>query len=177
MIKKSIKKIILEFFFLNPTAKIRVRQLEKKLMLPLPSVIRYCKELEDEEILKKIKNSNIVFYSSDRSSKIFLIEKKLFNIRELYKSGLIEFLINELSNPSIIIFGSYSKGEDIEDSDIDIYVQTHSKKEINLKDFEKKLQRKIQIFRYKNINEISNIHLSNNIINGTLLNGFVEVFR
>lgn len=176
MIKKNIKQIIKEFFFLNPTAKMRVRQLEKKLKLPLPSVIRYCKELDGERILKKVRISNIVFYSSDRSSKIFLVEKKLFNIKELYDSGLIDFLIVELNNPSIILFGSYSKGEDIEDSDIDIYIETHSKKDIILKDFEKKLQRKIQIFKYNNIKEISNKHLSNNIINGILLNGFVEVF-
>ena len=104
-------------------------------------------------------------------------EKKLFNIKNLYSCRLIDFLAEELSNPPIIVFGSYSKGEDLENSDIDLYVETPSKKEINLNKFENLLKRKIQVFRYKNIREIKNIHLANNLINGIILNGFIEVFR
>ncbi len=177
MKQKNIKQIIEEFFYLNPTIKIRVRQLEKRLKLPLPSVIRYCKELEKQGILKKTKTDNVVFYSADRINKNYLIEKKLFNIKWLYASGLIDYLIEELSNPAILVFGSYSKAEDIENSDIDLYIETPSNKKINLKKFEEKLQRKIQIFKQKNIREINNPHLSNNIINGILLNGFIEVFN
>ena len=42
---------------------------------------------------------------------------------------------------------------------------------------EKLLKRKIQIFRHKNLNEISNPHLANNIINGITLNNYIEVFK
>ena len=80
----------------------------------------------------------------------------------------------ELSNPAIIVFGSYAKGEDVENSDIDLYIETPSKKEIKLEKFGKILKRKIQIFFYKNIHEIKNIDLANNIINGIILNGFIE---
>ncbi|MEW5897264.1 MAG: hypothetical protein AB1668_06215 [Nanoarchaeota archaeon] len=52
-----------------------------------------------------------------------------------------------------------------------------SKKEIQLSRFEDILKRKIQLFRYKNIKDIPNVHLANNIINGLVLNGFVEVFK
>ena len=82
-----------------------------------------------------------------------------------------------MSNPIIIVFGSFSKGEDIENSDIDIYVETPSKKEISLKKFEKKLNRKIQVFRNKSIKKIKNEDLANNILNGIVLNGNLEVFK
>ncbi len=177
MKRKDIKSTIKEYFLLNPTIKIRVRHLERALGLPLPSVIRYCKELEKEGMLKKTKISDVVFYTSDRMSKKFLIEKTLFNIRKIHDSGLIDYLKGELSNPQIVVFGSYSRGEDIENSDIDLYVESASINKINLIKFEEKLQRKIQIFKYKNIKEIDNIHLSNNIINGFTLNGFIEVFK
>ena len=52
-----------------------------------------------------------------------------------------------------------------------------SKKELNFIKFEKVLKRKIQGFTYKNILKVSNPHLSNNILNGINLNGFVEVFK
>lgn len=177
MKRQNIKQMTMEYFFLNPTLKIRVRQLEKKSKLSLPSIIRYCSELEKQGMLKKTKTDNVIFYSADRISRSYLLEKKLFNIKQLHYSGLIEHIIRELSNPLIIVFGSYSKGEDIENSDIDLYTETLSNKEINLKKYEDKLQRKIQIFRYKNIQSVKNIHLANNIINGILLNGFVEVFK
>ena len=100
----------------------------------------------------------------------------LFNINSLFESGLIDYLINEYSNPVIVLFGSYSKGEDIENSDIDIYIETPKMHRFDLQKFEKILKRKIQIFNHRNIKEVSNLHLSNNIINGITLNNFIEVF-
>ncbi len=161
---------------MNPTAKLRVRQIERELKLPLPSVIRYCRELEHEEILKKESASGVSTYSADRSSKKFLTEKRLFNIKMMFESGLIEYLVKEYFNPVVVLFGSYSRGEDIETSDIDIYIETQKKQDFKLQKFEKILKRKIQAFNYKNIKEVPNHHLSNNIINGITLNNFLEAF-
>src|SRR3989344_7597466 len=171
---KNIKQKIKEYFFLHPTEKLRVRQIERIVKVPLPSVIRYAKELEKEEIIQSNIISNIKVYSADRSSKEFLVEKKLFNIKSLYDSEVVDHIIKELSNPVIILFGSYSKGEDIEKSDIDLYIQTPSKKSINLKKYEKILQRSIQIFIFSDIKKISNPMLVNNILNGIVLNGYIE---
>lgn|SRR3989338_1264814 len=173
---KDIKKEIKDFFFTNPTTKLRVRQIERSVKVPLPSVIRYTTELEKEGILKSTAIANVKFYSADRISETFLIEKKLSNIKMLFLSGLMDFLVKELSNPLIIVFGSYAKGEDVENSDIDLYVETSVKNEIMLDKFEKKMQRRIQIFKYKKIQDIKNKDLANNIINGIILNGFLEVF-
>ena len=162
---------------MNPTAKLRVRQIERELKLPLPSIIRYCRELEKEGILRKESVSGISTYSADRASKKFLTAKRLFNIKLVFESGLIEHLVKEYFNPVIVLFGSYSKGEDVEDSDIDLYVETQKKQEFNLQKFEKILKRKIQVFNYRNIREVPNPHLSNNIINGIALNNFLEAFR
>lgn len=173
----NVKEQIRGFFFMNPTAKVRVRQLERKLNLPLPSIIRYCKELKDEGIIKPLVNENVVFYSADRANKVFLLEKKIFNLRQIYYSGLIEYLIHDLSNPTVFLFGSYSKGEDTEESDVDLYIETPSKEEIDVSKFEESIRRKIQIFKFKSIKSVGNIHLANNIINGISLNGYIEVFK
>lgn len=176
MRRKDIKLRIKEYFFINPGAKMRVRQIEKVLSLPLPSVIRYCKELEKEEILKIVKTGNVVFYAADRSSETFVLEKKLFNIKQLYNLGLVDYLKRELHNPTIIVFGSYSKGEDIENSDIDLYIES-TKKIVNMDKFEKILKRKLSVFVHKDIREVKNPHLANNILNGIVLNGYMGVFK
>jgi predicted nucleotidyltransferase len=162
---------------MNSTIKLRVRQIERKVQVPIPSAIRYSKELEKEGLLRKNIVGGVTFYSANRGSKLFLLEKTFFNIKSLHESGLITYLMNELSYPSIILFGSYSRGEDTERSDIDLYLETPSKKKLCFKKFEKKLQREIQIFQHKNIHQITNNHLANNIINGITLNGFVEVVK
>ncbi len=174
MKRKNIKATIKEHFFMNPTVKLRVREIERTLKLPLPSVIRYCKELEKENILTTIKIGSVTFYTASRNE-IYNLEKKLYNIKQLYDSELINYLKVELSNPTIVLFGSYAKGEDTENSDIDLYIETLSKKQVNLEKFKKILKRDIQLFQHKNIKEIKNTNLANNILNGFLLNGFVEV--
>ncbi len=119
-----------------------MRELEKTLQLPLPSVIRDCKELHEEEILTTIKTGNVVFYTGDRANENFLLEKKLYNIKTLYVSGLVQFIRIELNNPIIILFGSYSRGEDIENSDIDLYIETPSKKTNKFRKIWKNIKKK-----------------------------------
>ncbi len=176
MKRNNIKQTIQEHFFINPTAKLRVREIERALKLPLPSVIRYCRELEKEGILITAKTGSVAFYTASRSE-TYLLEKKLYNIKRLYGSGLVNYLKIELSNPAIVLFGSYAKGEDTEDSDIDLYVETPSTKQLDLEKFKKVLKRYIQIFQHKSLNEITNPHLANNIINGITLNNYIEVFK
>ena len=176
MKSKNIKSKIKEYFMENPTEKLRVRQIERKLKVPLPSVIRYTKELEQEHILQKEQIANITLFCADRNSKEFLREKTFFNIIFIHKSGLIDYLIKEFGNPTIVLFGSYSRGEDTESSDIDIYIESSSKQKPNSTKYKKILKKEIQLFIYSNIKKVPNPHLANNIINGIKLNGFIEVF-
>jgi predicted nucleotidyltransferase len=177
MITNNIKKRIKNYFLLNPTSRLRVRQIERATKTALPSIVRYVKELEKEGILRKEDISSVIFYLADRSSKEYILEKKLFNIKNLFTSELINYLIDKYHNAPIVVFGSYSKGEDNENSDIDIYIQSPKKEDIDTTKFEKILQRKIQKFIYKDINEIKNKNLINNIMNGVTLNGFIEVIK
>ena len=148
MENKDVKGDIRDYFFINPTIKLRVREIERKLKLPLPSVIRYCKELKDAKILKKEKFAGIFTYSADCASKEFLIKKKLYHIWQFFSSGLVDYIIKEYYNPVITVFGSYAKGEDIENSDVDLYIETAKKHIFKLGNFEKILNRKIQVFNY-----------------------------
>ena len=94
MITKSIKTKLMEYFFQYSTAKLRVRQIERKVKIPLPSAIRYSKELEKEKILKSEIIAGVKLYSADRTSKTYLLEKTHFNIKQLHSSGLVDYLID-----------------------------------------------------------------------------------
>lgn len=172
---KDTKSVICEHFFSFPNAKMRVRGIERELGLSLPSVIRYCRELCNEGILSTVTVGDVVFYTADKASAQFRFAKRLHNLRILYVSGIMEHLRSILSNPTIVVFGSYARGEDDETSDIDIYIETASNKRLDLLRFEKVVRRDIQIFRHFSLHEIKNRHLANNIINGVVLNGAIVV--
>src|SRR3989338_6067505 len=98
----NIKRRMKEYFFTYPSAKMRVREIERVLKIPLPSVIRYCKELEKESILARGSIGSVNFYVANRTNETYLLEKKLYNIKTMYDSGLIERIKTELSNPAIV---------------------------------------------------------------------------
>ena len=104
-----------------------------------------------------------------------MVEK--YTAIETAKAFVLACINRGLPINEAILFGSYAKGEDLENSDIDLYIETPSKKGVHLEKFEKLLQRKIQIFCHKNINGITNLHLANNVLNGIILNNYLEVFR
>lgn len=177
MNRKNLKELVKRYFFINPTGKLRVRDIERKACVPLPSAIRYANELVSEGLLKRTKISGVVFYSADRSSQKFTVEKRLFNIGQLFESGLSSLLKEKYGNPAIVVFGSYAIGEDVEDSDIDIFITSCVKPEADLKPYEKKLHRKIQLFVHESITSVKNRELENSIVNGVIINGSLEVFR
>lgn len=102
------------------------------------------------------------------------------NIRLIRESGIIEYLNEELFDPCIILFGSWMKGENIPRSDIDIFILSSDKKKLDLSEFEKKLGNPIHLF-LNTKKELSRLkkdsaHLLNNIINGRILSGSLELF-
>ena len=103
MRRKNIKSIIQEYFFINPLAKVRVRQLERILNVPLPSVIRYCRELEEENLIIKEKVSNVVFYKANRNSKDFIRNKRIYNLEAVLNSGIIEYLKEKIMPKCIVL--------------------------------------------------------------------------
>ena len=87
---------------------------------------------------------------------------------------MIDYLWDKLSPEVIILYGSFSKGESIENSDIDLFILGKDKN-IELTNFERKLNKKIHILSNESIKEIPS-ELKNNILNGLILKGYIKVF-
>jgi predicted nucleotidyltransferase len=124
---------------------------------------------EKEGIVKKIvkKNKSEVYLNLDNKSTIW--KKRMFNLAQIYDSGIVDFLAEKYSPLSISVIGSYSRGEDIEKSDIDIVIITNKKETMYLAKFEKLLHRRIHLIvaKRKDLSE----EFFNNLINGIVLYG------
>ena len=100
--------------------------------------------------------------------------KKVENQRSIYESGLLELLKEKYPGCTIILFGSYARGEDTFKSDIDITIIGSNKIKINLEKYKKNLEREIRINHYKTFKEI-NKELKENLCNGIVLSGGIEL--
>lgn len=159
-------------FFEDCYRRINVREYSRLTKISPPTASKMLLEFSKEGLLLIEKDRNYIFYYANKSSKTFLELSRMywrFRLKEL-----ISFLNQNLTNPSIILFGSLSKAEVKEDSDIDLCIIGH-KKELNLKSFENVLKRKIQLFFFSSIKDIKNRELANNIINGYVMEGRLKL--
>jgi predicted nucleotidyltransferase len=158
-----------------------IREMAKILNMSPTTISKKISFLTKENLIISKRMSNHLLFKANTENIKFKQLKKEYNFQKLITSGLIEHLENELNHPeAIILFGSFAKGEDIPRSDIDIFIVSPNKKEINLEKFEKNLRHNIQIFTHskKEIETMkkTNKELLNNIINGTVILGYLEVF-
>ncbi len=171
----------LRYFFDEPNKWFHVREMARLLKLTPTTASKYLNQLcKDGFLIKKQERKHLLFKANTESFS-YKDAKVHYNTKSLISSGLIDYLDKELHYPkAIIIFGSYAKGENDKNSDIDIFVISNRKKGLNLEIFEKKLKAKIQLF-IKNENEFfkmqkENKNLVNSILNGIVIKGYLEVF-
>jgi len=161
---------VLDVFLDNPTGKFYIREIARITKLNPNTVLNLVSKLEKKKLIKREKKKHIVEISADINEN-FKRLKRIENLRKLYDSGLIDFLKKELKPELISVIGSYSSGEDIKKSDIDIVVIA-KKKEIDLEKFERKLGRKIHLL-VVDYNKMSD-EFYTNLINGVVLHGYIK---
>ena len=165
-------------FFREPTKEHYLKEISKEAKLAHTSVKTYLKKLENEAVIKKIiqKKGTRTFpiYKANINSGAYKRNKRHYNRNHHEFYGLLSYLGNKLMPKVMVLFGSYSRGEDTEESDIDIFVECQ-KQDIDLTQYEKALNRKVQLHFNKNFKALP-IELKNNIINGVVLWGYLEAF-
>ena len=174
MIQKYSRYRILQEFFNFPRKDFQMRELSRRTKIAQPSVINHLKALLDEKLIIKEKKGIYPTFRANRDNEAFKLYKKFDLILKINQRGLIDYIYDNCVPDCIILFGSSSKGEDIEESDIDLFIQAKEKK-LNIKKYEKLLNRKITLFFEENFSKLSK-ELKNNILNGIILKGYIKVF-
>jgi len=159
-------------FFEDCYRRINVREYAKITKISPPTASKTLDSYHHEGLLSKEKFRNYIMFYANKESKQFVDLSRIYWSIKLKE--LMDFMEKELTNPTIILFGSLSKAEAKCDSDIDLVVFAH-KKDLDTGKIEKKLKRKIQIFWFASIKGIKNKELANNIINGYRLKGRLQL--
>lgn len=172
----NLQTRILRLLFIKVGASLNQRRIARTLKVSQPAVIKALPELEKLNLVQK---------QQDKESKRWAVElnrenhrviqlKRADNLKQIYESGLADYLEKEFAGAAIILFGSYSRGEDTVNSDIDIAITGRKEKTINLDKFEKALERTIRINFYDSFKNVHK-HLKENIFNGIILAGGIEL--
>jgi predicted nucleotidyltransferase len=169
----------LENFFKAPTRWHYLMDISRSIGIAHTSVAKNIGILLRQGlILKSIEkrgSRKFPLYKANAESSGFRKQKILYNLSAIIDSGLIEHIEEKLSPRCIVLFGSYRRGEDTEESDIDLFVEC-KQEEIDLSPMEKKLDRKIQLHFNENFPTYPK-ELRNNVINGIVLSGFLECYK
>jgi len=163
---ENTKKKVLELIFDFPTQKFHIRKISKLLRISAPAVSNAVKKLENDKLL--IHNKGFISEIYGNLNEKFKKLKRVYNLNRIYESDLCDHLIEKFPLMTIVLFGSYSRGEDIEKSDIDVTVFGKEKK-LDLGVFERKLNRRINI-EFIDFKKAS-LELKESIVNGIILEG------
>jgi len=178
MLEKDNIYKVLEVFFDDPlTAGLgfQLREISRKINLAPKSVKSYLEELEKNSLIikKEHRIHKYPVYYANRDDDYFKFLKRLDMLKSIKESGLLDYLNEKCMPDVIVLFGSASKGEDINGSDVDIYLQCGEKK-LDLSKYEKELKRKVSLFFEKNFDKLSK-ELKKNIMNGDKLKGYLNI--
>lgn len=156
----------MEIFYEYPNREFTIREISKLTNIPRATTHKTLLDLK--------KNRLITDNNKAESSLLFKTKKINYFIQKIIESGLINELTEKLNPSCIVLFGSIRKGDSVMESDIDLFIETAVKKQINLNKFEKKLKHPIQLFVESDINNLSK-EMLNNVINGIKIFGSFRI--
>jgi len=161
----------LSLFFGDNYRRINVREYARIMKTSPPTASKLLEGFNREGILKREKDRNYIFYCANSESGLFVDLSRIYWKLAFESSGLVKLFEDAFLSPVVVLFGSLSKAEAKKDSDIDIAVFTKTKKALDLRPFEKKLKRKIQLFVFEEPDMVKNKELLKNILGGYKLRG------
>ncbi|MBS3132240.1 nucleotidyltransferase domain-containing protein [Candidatus Woesearchaeota archaeon] len=170
----------LHWFFAYPTTEISLTELCKLLKISKTTANRVVTLLVGEGFLKKQEIGNLWRISCNLNHPYNFTRKVAYNILMVYESGVLEAIHKQIPNPkAIVLFGSYRKGDDAENSDLDIAVEVIDDEDVRIGElgvvaqlgYRKNVHVSLHVFSRNRIN----LNMFANIANGIVLEGFLEV--
>ena len=174
---------VLHWFFSFPDMETGLNDLASRLEISKNTAKRVVNDLIEEDFLNRKIYGKAWNITCNKNHQYNHTKKVAFNLEivfDAYNGGLKNHILQVVENAkSIILFGSYRKGDDTENSDIDIAVEVENNQEpkiIPLGSIPKIGHREnVQVNLYTFCRNKIDINLFSNIANGIVLEGFLEV--
>jgi len=125
---------VLELFLSNPYEEYYLRETARTLDMDAMTVKRSLDLLVDDGLLMKFKQKNMILYKANLENKACRFQKISYNLSWLNDKKLVDLVDSSSSgSSSMVLFGSYAKGENDHESDIDVVLIASKFKDISQK--------------------------------------------
>jgi len=172
----SKEENILGLFFNNPTKHWHFEEIVKEADIVRSKADKWLKRFIKEKLIKRVKErSKMPYYISNYESPDYQNKKRLFALRKLNETGLLNHLSSLEKAKTVILFGSFTRWDWYEGSDIDVFIYGNPKG-LSIGKYEMKLHRDIQLFICKDKKELRKLGsgLIRNIIQGDIIKGDIQ---
>jgi predicted nucleotidyltransferase len=122
----NIEAKIMELFFEYPRREFYLREVSREVGVSVGAAKKYLDRLVEKRLLLRRVVGNLYLFRSNREHPIFKQKMLAYNTEKLFDSGVVDRLL-ELEPTSIILYGSFARGENDENSDIDVLVISEKK--------------------------------------------------
>ncbi len=145
MYQKITQLNVLSLFMDSPYEKYYLREAARLLNMSPMTLKRALALLLKNKLVRKEKTKNQILYSANMQNPAFRHLKISRSLSWFEDKTLIEFLKKRIPGiSSIVLYGSYAKGEDDKKSDMDIMVISPAKKDL-LPELDKLLGKEVNI--------------------------------
>lgn len=174
---------VLYLFFSFPNMETGLNDLASDLKISKTTAKRVVERLVGEGFLDKKVYGKAWRIKCNHDHNYNFNRKVAFNLAmvfEAYNGGLREHIMQMVDSPrSIILFGSYRKGDDNEKSDVDIAVEVVGNGDVQVLElgvipqfgYRENVKVNLHVFSRNKVD----LNLFSNIANGIVLEGFLEV--
>ena len=171
---RSKEDQVLELFFNSPKYW-HFDEILKKSGVSRPRLAEWLKKLTKDGIIKKVKpRGKMPYYVPITKSKTFQHKKRLFALKRMTESGLLNHLASLKKAKVVIVFGSFSRADWYDSSDIDIFIYGDDS-DFRQGKYELKLKRDIQVHNAKDNEGLKRIKkMLPYIISGDFVKGSIE---
>jgi predicted nucleotidyltransferase len=173
-------KRTLSFFFSFPSRTIGLNDLSQEIGVSKTTAREIVLQLEREKFLNKEEIGKTWRITANPSHPYLITRKAPQSLQMIYELGAVDLIREKYpSAKAIILFGSFRNGSDNEQSDVDLAVEITGNSEPKIEklgaiesfNYRKNVPVNLFVFSRNKID----LNIFNNIANGIVLDGFLEV--
>ncbi|MBU1975717.1 MAG: nucleotidyltransferase domain-containing protein [Nanoarchaeota archaeon] len=176
---KSKEEDVLSVFYNHPTKHWHFNQLVKEIGIADSKLDSWLKKFILLGLVERIKiKGEMPFYISNFKHPEYQNRKRIYALQVLHEIGFLNHIVSLQGVKTAIVFGSFARWDWHWKSDLDLFLFGNSD-EFEISRYEKVLKREIQVFEYKNLQELRKLHedLMKNIIKGYVIKGNVDFLK
>jgi len=167
-----ILKLILES---SPLKQWHFEEITRQAGMTRAAASKWLRKYKKEGLVRRVKEKNrFPYFTAGDNNAAYKSKKKIYALKGLHNSGLINHLMSLERTKTIIIFGSIVRWDWYKESDIDIFIYGDDS-EFEQGKYELRLNREIQVHSAKSKKDLRKMgKLLPYIISGNFIKGSIQ---